>query len=124
PLFRRLQDVLHVLHHDLAENFARLDVLQADICSDRGLHVAVAENLSNELVLTWPALQDDCTGGVPELVHRHAQPGSLYDALRDLATERGIGLGITPLAWKQPFLVPAPQQDRPETVHVFVDQSS
>ena len=71
-LLRRLQVIIHMLHDDLAEDFARVDVLQADVGIDRGLHVAVSEKLTDELVLTWSMLEDDCACGVPELVHGYA----------------------------------------------------
>jgi hypothetical protein len=76
-----------MLHDDLAEDFAGLDVLQSDIRIDRGLHVAVAEETPDQFVLARPALQNYGTGGVPELVHRQPQPCAPVDALADLAAE-------------------------------------
>ena len=113
-----------MLHDDLAEDLARLDVLQADIGIDRGLHVAVTEKLPDELVLARPALEDESARGMPELVHRHPQSRRLVDAIGDLAAERDLALGASALPREQPVLVPAPQQRGPEVVDVFVDQLS
>ncbi len=122
-LFRRLQLVLHVLHHHLAEDLARLDVRQADVEIDRGLHVAVTEELLDQLIFAGTPLEHDGAAGVPELVHRHPQPRRLKDALGDLAAERDFAFGPATLSRKQPVLVPAPQQGGPEVVDVIVDQS-
>jgi hypothetical protein len=54
-----------MLNHNLAEDLARLNVLQAHICIDRGLHVAVTEESPNEFVLAGPTLEYESTGGVP-----------------------------------------------------------
>jgi hypothetical protein len=112
-----------MLHHDLAEDLARLNGLQADIGIDRGLNAAVTENASDEFVLAGPALEDESRGGMPELVHGHAHSSRLVDALGDLAAERDLPFGASSLPREQPVLIPASHQGRPEVVDVFVDQS-
>ena len=51
---RRLQLIVHMLHHDLAEDLARLNVLQADVGIDRGLHIAMTEDASDKFVFARP----------------------------------------------------------------------
>src|SRR5262249_23813254 len=96
-----------MLHDDLAEDFARVDVLQADVGFDRGLHVAVAKKLPDDLVLAWPTFEKNCACGVPELVHCDPQPGSLINPVCDLAAEQGAGFGAAVLPREQPVIVPA-----------------
>src|SRR5258708_12502116 len=78
-LLRRLQAIVHMLHDDLAEDFARMDIFQPDIGVDCGLHVAVAEKSSDELVLAWAGLENESACGVPELIPSHSHPGLLIN---------------------------------------------
>src|SRR5262245_59899555 len=112
-----------MLHDDLAEDFARVDIFQPDIGVDGGLHVAVAEKLSDEFVLAWAALEMESACSMPKLVHRHPQPGCLVDPLRDLDAEPDVAFGTPTLPREQPVIVPATEHDRPELVDVFVDHS-
>src|SRR5262245_5768523 len=95
-----------MLHDDLAEDSARVDIFQSDIGVDGDLHVAVAEKLSDELVLAWAALEKESACGVPELVHCHPQPSRLVNPLRDLAAEQDVAFGASVLPWEQPVIVP------------------
>src|SRR5262245_40349737 len=113
-----------MLHDDLAEDFARLEVLQTDVGIDRGLHVAVAKKLSIELVLAGAGLENENACGVSELMHCHPQPGCLINPLRDLAAEQGARFGACALPRKQPVIVAATEYEGPEVVDVFIDHSS
>jgi predicted TIM-barrel enzyme len=96
-----------MLHDDLAEDFAGVDIFQPDIGVDGGLHVAVAEKLSDQLILTRTALENESACGVSELVHRHPQSGRLINPLRDLAAEQNAAFGASALPREQPVIVPA-----------------
>jgi len=48
-----------MLHDDLAEDFARVDIFQPDIGVDGGLHVAMAEELPDKLVLARTGLENE-----------------------------------------------------------------
>lgn len=98
-----------MFHDDLAEDLARLDVLQANIGIDRGLHVAVTQKLPDEFVRARPPLKNQSTGGMAELVHRHPKARRLVDSLGDLAAERDFAFSAPALPREQPVLVPAPQ---------------
>src|SRR5262249_12723577 len=113
-----------MLHDDLAEDFARMDIFQPDIGVDCCLHVAVTKKSSDELVLARPGLENESACRVPELMHCHAQPSRLINPLRDLTAEQGVGFGTSALSREQPVIVPATQRCRPELVDVLVDQSS
>src|SRR5262245_48097611 len=112
-----------MLSHNRAEGLARLDAVEPDIGVHCGLHVAMAEEQPDQLVLARPMLKNECTSGMSELVHGHSQTRRLVDALGDLAAERDLVLAACALPRKQPILVPAPQQSRPKVVDVFVNQS-
>ena len=75
-----------MLHDDLAENFARLDTLQADIGAHGRAHVTMAQNSSDQFVVAWSAHENESTGGMPELMYRHPQSRCLNNAVGDLAT--------------------------------------
>src|SRR5262245_18691948 len=113
-----------MLHDDLAEYFARMDIFQPDIGVDGGLHVAVSEKLSDELVLARAGLEKESACGVPELMHCHPQSGHLMNPLRDLAAEQDVAFGASALSREQPVIVAATEHDRPEVVDVFVDDWS
>src|SRR5215216_5160010 len=83
----------------------------------------MAEQPPDQLVLARAALENESTGGVPELVHGHPQPRRLVDAIGDLAAERDLTLGASTLPGEQPILIPAPQQGRPKLVDVLVNES-
>jgi hypothetical protein len=96
-----------VLPDDLAEDFARADVLQADVSIHRGLHVTVTEKLADELILARSGLENESACGVPELMHCYPQSGRLINPLRDLAAEQDAGFGASALPREQPVIVPA-----------------
>src|SRR5215813_11291307 len=102
-----------MLHDDLAEDFARVDVFQPDIGVDGGLHVAVTEKLSDELVLARAGLENESACGVPELMNRHPQPGGLINPVFDLAAEQAASLGASALPREQPVIVAATEHGRP-----------
>jgi hypothetical protein len=79
-----------MLQYDLAEDLARLNILQADIGIDRRLHVAVTENAPDELVLARPTLEDDSRRGMPKLMHGDADTSRLMDTFGDLSAERNL----------------------------------
>ena len=107
----------------MSVDLARVDILQTDVGVDRGLDVAVAEKLSDDLVLARAGLEKESACGVPELMHRHPQPGRLVDPLRDLATQQDVAFCASVLTREQPVLVPATEQERPEVVDIVVDHS-
>ena len=74
-----------MLHDDLAENFTRLDALQADIGAHGRAHVTMAENSSDQFVIAWSAHEKESTSGMSELMYRHPQSCCLNNALGDLA---------------------------------------
>ena len=78
---------------DLAEDFAGVDIFQPDVGVDGGLHVAVAEELSDELVLARAGLENESACGVPELMYCDPQPGRLINPVCDLAAEQDTGFG-------------------------------
>jgi hypothetical protein len=82
-----------LLHHDLAEDLARLNVFEAGIRVDRGLHVPVSEKPPEKLELARSMLENDRSGSVAELVDRYAQPYLLLDAVGDLTGKRHLALG-------------------------------
>ena len=75
-----------MLHDDLAEDFARLDALQADIGAHGRAHVTMAENSSDQFVFARSAHENESTSGMPELMYRHPQSRCLKNALGDLVT--------------------------------------
>src|SRR5262249_309680 len=83
-LIRRHQLIVQVLSDDLAEDFAGVDIFQPDVGVDGGLHVAVAEELSDELVLARAGLENESACGVPELMYCDPQPGRLINPVCDL----------------------------------------
>ena len=107
---------------ELAENLGSLDVLQTDIEFHGCRDTAVAKQSPNQFIFSWPALQNDGTGGMAELMGRHPQAGRLPDPVGDLATERDLALGASVLARKKPVLVRAPQQGRPMVENILIDQ--
>src|SRR5262249_27513401 len=122
PSFRSLQAVGHVLSHDLSKNLARLDVLQTDVGPHCCLDAAMPQQPPNQFVLAGTVLQNERTGGMPELVDGHPQPGCIVNSLGNLHAERGHSLGAPALTREQPVLVTAPQQAGTEVVDVFLDK--
>src|SRR5262249_42586760 len=104
-LLRGLQLVIHVPHDEFAEDLAGADVLLPDVGVDCCLHVAMAEKLSDELVLAGAGLENESACGVAELMYCHPQPGRLINPLRDLAAEQGARFGARALPRKQPVIV-------------------
>jgi hypothetical protein len=82
----------------------------------------MSEESSDQFVLAWPALQNDSTGGMTELVYRDPQPCTLVDALANLAAERDLALGASALPRKQPIFVSSAEQCGSEVVYVLVDE--
>src|SRR5262245_50178778 len=96
-----------MLHDDLAEDFARVDVFQPDIGVDGRLYVAVAEKSPDKLILARPMLENNCACGVPELMHCHPQSSPLINPSRDLATEQDAAFGASVLSREQPVFAAA-----------------
>ena len=76
-----------MFQNDFAEDFASPDVVQSDVAFDGGLHVAVTEDLSDQLVITRMALENDGAGSMSELMYRHAQTGEFANPFGNLTAE-------------------------------------
>src|SRR4030088_1667011 len=71
--------VTQVSHHDLAEDFARVDVLQPDVRIDCSVDTSVPQKLLDQHVLAWALPENEGTGCVPKLMHGHAHAGRVVD---------------------------------------------
>src|SRR5215510_10982148 len=84
-LLWRLRVVIQMLHDDLAEDFACLNGLQANVSADGRAHVSMTENSSNQLIFARSAHQNDGASRMPKLMCRYSQSCRFKDALGDLA---------------------------------------
>src|SRR5262245_66206701 len=110
-----------MFHDDPAEDFARVDIFQPDIGVDGGLHVAAAKKSSDELVLARPGLENESACRVPELMHRHTQPGRPVTPLRALTAEHGVGFGAACFPLKHTVIRTPTWQFGPQVVDVLDD---
>jgi hypothetical protein len=92
----RQQILVDFSDHHVCEDLASLDHFQPDVALHCRANAAMTQDLSNELKLAWSIFENDGTGGMPELVDRHPQPGCFFDVLNDLVTERGLPLRAFP----------------------------
>jgi hypothetical protein len=90
--FRFLRIFVQSFQDDFAEDFAGADVVQSDVTFDRGLDVAMTEDLSDQLVVTWMVLQNDGPGSMSELMCRYPQTSEFADPLGYLTAERDLAL--------------------------------
>lgn len=70
-----------MLHDDLAEDFACLNGLQANVSADGRAHVSMTENSSNQFIFARPAHQNDGASRMPKLMCRYPQSCRFEDAL-------------------------------------------
>src|SRR5262245_60769911 len=98
-----------------------MDHVQADVEVAGCLDAPMAQQLPDDLVFSLVLFEEDCSGGVPELVHGNAQSSDFFDPPFDLQTEDLGTFGVSSRTGKQPRLVRAPQQFWAVVMDVLVD---
>jgi hypothetical protein len=84
---RRIPVELQPVSDDVREDFARLRGFQRQIEARGRLCALVAQEASDQFVFAGTVLEDQGTGGMPELMHSDPKPGQLLDPVDDLGAE-------------------------------------